>query len=187
MVWLVFFFFPPSLVVCWSKLFQKQNVSSIPFLPDPPRDDLLGFFLSRNWAGYLLSGPNHLNSTCIQLPCSKTSTYTPPSIAYDAYAHAITLSGNANSNQIFSSQTGVICGVHFLMLKNCGHNEGAQSLFIVLPMNYDITAKIVVVGILARISSISAKETAFVSIACLPCPPNPLDISVSEPRFRRDM
>lgn len=38
--------FFPSLVVR-SKLFQKENVSSIPFWPDPPRGDL-GFFPSRN-------------------------------------------------------------------------------------------------------------------------------------------
>lgn len=54
-------------------------------------------------------------------------------------------------------------------------------------MNYVITAKIVVIGILARIPSISTKETAIVSVAWLPYPPNPLDISVSEPRFRREI
>lgn len=59
------------------------------------------FFPSRNWAAYLLSGPYHLNGTCIQLPCSKTSTYTLPWVACDAYAHAITLSGNANSINFF--------------------------------------------------------------------------------------
>lgn len=71
-------------------------------------------------------------------------------------------------------------------LKKC-HNEAPQSFFIILPMNYVITAKIAIIGILARIPSISTKETAIVLIAWLSCPPNPLDISVSEPRFRREV
>lgn len=54
-------------------------------------------------------------------------------------------------------------------------------------MTYVIIAKIAIIGILARITSISTKETAIVSIAWLFYLANPLDASVSEPRFTREI
>lgn len=116
-------------------------------------------------------------------------TYAPPWVAYDAYAHAVSWSGNANANQFFSSLTGMIYDVHSPILKKkCGHNEVhlraslSHCLWIMI-----LPAKIMALGILARIPSISTKETAVVSIAWLPCPLNPLDISESKPRFGKEV
>lgn len=50
-----------------------------------------------------------------------------------------------------------------------------------------LPAKIKGLRILARIPSISAKETAVMSIVWLPCVSDSLDISVSEPRFEREL
>lgn len=53
----------------------RNKTNAIPLLPYAPREWSSRFFSSRNWARYLLSGPNHLTGTWVQLLCSKTSTY----------------------------------------------------------------------------------------------------------------
>lgn len=165
--------------------FFKKKHKCISFTAPSTKGVIFWVFSSRNWARYLLPGPNHLNGTWVQLRCSKTNTYPPLWVAYGTYAHAISWSGNANSNQFLFSLTGIIYDVHSLILKKYGHNEaqlGASLSYCLWIMI--LTAKITAPGIHARILSISAKENA---VVWLPCPLNPLDISISEQRFGREM